>query len=78
MGVIELPDDVVIYPDGETYTGDGSEDWIKGLRGWPFPDVSSAEEMREKLREWGTTPANFRSTLLYRRWVDRIPWLTDL
>ncbi len=29
MGVIELPDDVVIYPDGETYTGDGSEDWIK-------------------------------------------------
>ena len=77
MGVIELPDDVIIDIDG-TEPGSYSEDWMKGLGGWPFQYIHKAAQMREKLVDMNTTVAVFRESILFNRWEDRIEWFSEI
>ena len=57
---------------------DGNEDWAK--RTLDFPDVSSAEELREVLRDMGEDVEEFKSKPAYWMALDsgQYPWLEDL
>jgi len=51
-------------------------DWLKGLREWPLPDT--LEGMQAYVNEHAIDVDEFRESVLYKRWVDRLPWLKDL
>ena len=55
------------------------DDWIKG---WDICDdegrVDSVERLRARLKRRGTSIEEFKSLPVYKRNLERLPWLKDL
>lgn len=74
---IEYLGDIDIYGPAAA-AGYDADDWMKGLESWPWPNIDNADDMRAQLLDGGDTVQAFHRSLLYERWVGRLPWLKDV
>lgn len=48
-------------------------------RAGQFPYRSTnAYDLRAEIGDLGITPEEFRASVVYRRWVERMPWLAEV
>jgi hypothetical protein len=66
------------HPTGHAGTEtDEAADWLKGAGQFPHRS-RNAYDLRAELGDLGITPEEFRASVVYERWVGRMPWLAEV